>query len=335
MSLGEIFCAPEMTAARREVEGQLENVETAGCFTEKTAEMYQYVIGTGMRFRPLLAYLGNFLVKGRGNSLTPLGAALELLHKASLVHDDLIDGDALRRGRCTFHRRYGNREAVLMGDLLVGAAFRQTALLRQFHGQEACLQVQEALAELAFTLSRGVLREIEQEGVFQDQNTIYQVMYEKTAIFLEKSLVLGGLLGGADAEKEAALKELGKNLGLVFQVVNDFNNVRSGEQQNRGRSGGDLVQQKATLLSYSLDRPEGLGGKDLLSDDEGLLRLARVYYLPLLEQCAASLERLPDSPWRQKLQDLESCVLELWSWDKGFTGDKEPAYALTRICPGG
>lgn len=325
MSLSEILCAPEMLAARREVENRLVEIGNTSMFTEKTAEMYHYGIGKGMRFRPLLAYLGNYLVGGKGVGLAPLGTALELLHKASLVHDDLVDGDSLRRGRCTFHRCYGNREAVLMGDLLVSAAFSQVYLLEEAHGQAICLQVQKTLAELAFTLSRGVLREIEVEGVCQDLDTIYRVMYEKTAIFLEKSLALGGLLGGADTAEKAALGELGKYLGLAFQVINDFNNVRPGEEWHRGRAGSDLEQQKATLLSYSMERAKEPGSEVALSDDDGLLRLARSYYLPLMEQCAARLEILPESPWRERLQDLEGCVLELWSWQRGLTGDRKPA----------
>lgn len=221
MGIISILFTEELRSACVEVEREMK--EQASIFSGKNREMFEYAVEGGMRFRPMLVYLGSYLLGGSSKTLAPAAAALELLHKASLVHDDLIDGDAFRRGRPSFHTRFGDREAVLMGDLLVAAAFKKLQQLRETAHPDAFFQVNDLILHLYFTLSRGVLRELEGEGSYDDREEIEGIMYEKTAVFLETCLCCGALLGNneARAEELQALARLGKNLGLVFQILND------------------------------------------------------------------------------------------------------------------
>ena len=213
----------------------------------------------GKRMRPMLILrmAKNF---GQITSATQHAAVgLELLHTASLVHDDVVDESAERRGQASVNKVFDNKVAVLVGDYILSTALLQVSFT---HSEE----IVRYLAELGRTLSNG---EILQLSNIQNQeiseNVYYQVIKQKTAALFEACAALGALSAGADEANIESARRFGQNLGIIFQIRDDiFDYYDLGEIGKP--TGNDMVEGKLTLpVIYALKSTQ----------DEDMMTLAR------------------------------------------------------------
>ena len=204
----------------------------------------------GKRMRPILIMLmaRNY---GRISMVTQHSAVgLELLHTASLVHDDVVDESAERRGQASVNATYNNKVAVLVGDYILS-----TALLHvSYTGNQ---QIIEYLAELGRTLAAG---EILQLSNIQNQEiseeVYYQVIQQKTAALFEACAAIGALSAGAEAEEVRKAGEFGKNLGIIFQIRDDIFDYYDSKEIGKP-TGNDMTEGKLTLpVIYALNHTD-------------------------------------------------------------------------------
>jgi geranylgeranyl diphosphate synthase type II len=218
------------------------------------------VLGGGKRIRPILAVAA---AEACGAAVEPLlvpFAALELIHTYSLVHDDLpaLDDDDLRRGRKTTHVVYGEAIAILTGDALLTEAF--SWLARPLAGVDPARQLQAAAEVASAVDSRGMIggqvadliaertqeKSDDRDALLEELQFIHR---NKTGRLLTASVVLGGLLGGADAPRIAALRRYGTALGLAFQIVDDLLDIEESSAALGKTAGKDVAQGKLTWPS--------------------------------------------------------------------------------------
>jgi geranylgeranyl diphosphate synthase type II len=202
----------------------------------------------GKRIRPALVMAANEACgQTFANKNTCLaGAAIEMLHTFSLIHDDLpcMDDDDLRRGRPTAHKVFGEGVAVLGGDALAIFAYE---VLSRIGDIKIVEEISRALGTGG--MIGGQIIDIESEGKKVDLQTVEYIHKGKTAALLRSSIVIGALIAKADDKKIAALSEYGNAVGLAFQVVDDILDLTSTAEQLGKKPGSDLQNQKATYPS--------------------------------------------------------------------------------------
>lgn len=201
----------------------------------------------GKRMRPMLILLmaKNF---GRISAATQHAAVgLELLHTASLVHDDVVDESAERRGQASVNATYNNKVAVLVGDYILSTALLNVA-------KTGNQRIVEYLAELGRTLSNGEilqLTNIQNQEISED--VYYQVIKQKTAALFEACAAIGALSAGASEEMVAEAKHFGQNLGIIFQIRDDIFDYYDSPEIGKP-TGNDMAEGKLTLpVIYALN----------------------------------------------------------------------------------
>ncbi len=217
----------------------------------------------GKQIRPALLLLVARLTGGEvTDDQLKIAAVIELIHTATLVHDDILDDAALRRNVETIHRRWGERAGVLLGDYIYSRAF---SLSTEVEGMAA------VLSATTHTICEGELLQIGNRFRPEIGEEVYfEIIRKKTAILYAVACYLGGVLSGADEEDAARLRSFGMDLGMAFQIIDDCLDY-SGDESVVGKSlGTDLHQGKMTLplilLRESLDRE---GAKALLESFHG------------------------------------------------------------------
>jgi geranylgeranyl diphosphate synthase type II len=212
--------------------------------------MRHSVFAGGKRLRPILCLEAGRMVAG---SLPPavedLGAALEMLHTYSLIHDDLpaLDNDDLRRGRPTCHKVFGEAIAILAGDALQTQAYETLARLRC--PAEARVRIIEEIAHGTGTVDGmigGQVIDLEAEHTKPDVGMLEYIHRSKTAALITASVVSGGLYAGASEDAVAKLRAFGKSIGLAFQIVDDVLDVTQTSEQLGKTAGKDTAAEKAT-----------------------------------------------------------------------------------------
>jgi geranylgeranyl diphosphate synthase type II len=209
------------------------------------------VFAGGKRLRPILALLAAEAAGGKVEDALPAGAALEMIHTYSLIHDDLpaMDDDDLRRGRPTCHKVYGEAIAILAGDALLTRASEVLA------GPDACgapaarrLQIVAEIAEAAGSqgMVGGQAMDIAAEGRQIGLDTLQYLHAQKTAALIRAAIRAGGIAGGATAEVLERLTRYGDCLGLAFQIVDDILDVEGDSAEMGKTAGSDQRKQKAT-----------------------------------------------------------------------------------------
>ena len=203
--------------------------------------------GGGKRIRPLLLLLAAKSQGYSGHGMIRLGAVVEMVHTATLVHDDIIDGADMRRGRPSANTTWGNEKCVLAGDWLYMQAFKVSLEERSF-------KVLDLLISLTQQMVEGELLQIEKLGLAISEKEYYDLIYRKTACLFHVSMRLGSVLAGATDALEAQLGEYGRNLGLAFQIVDDVLDLTASEDVLGKPVASDLREGKATLaVIHSLE----------------------------------------------------------------------------------
>ncbi|HEY7037747.1 MAG TPA: polyprenyl synthetase family protein [Methylomirabilota bacterium] len=206
----------------------------------------------GKRLRPILLLMAARLAGYRGPRAVHMGCVLELLHTATLVHDDVVDHAPLRRGRPSVNARWGDDASVLVGDYLYAKSF---ALMVQDHD----LQVLETLARATVSMTEAEVFQLERKraGVTTEADYL-QIVTQKTASFISACCRIGGLLGGSAPEQVDGLTRYGLDIGIAFQISDDSLDFVADEARLGKAIGADLREGKITLpLIAALDRAAG------------------------------------------------------------------------------
>ena len=202
----------------------------------------QYIqTGGGKRIRPAVLLMASRLAGYQGDRAILYAAVVEFIHTATLVHDDIIDGSDLRRGRLAVHSRWGNDITVLLGDYL----YIKSMALALTHD---ALEIIRVLCDVTLRMIEGELYQLTKNGdpdITEEQH--FDIIRRKTAYLFGGCSQIGGMLGRLGAEREEALREYGFNLGIAFQLVDDLLDF-TGDAALLGKPiGGDLREGKMTL----------------------------------------------------------------------------------------
>ncbi len=256
--------------------------------------MRHSVFAGGKRLRPILCIEAGRMIGGSlPTGIEDLGAALEMLHTYSLIHDDLpaLDNDDLRRGRPTCHKAFGEAIAILAGDALQTQAYEVLSRLRC--SAESRVRIIEEIARGTGTVEGmigGQVVDLEAEHTKPDLATLEYIHRSKTAALISASVVSGGLYAGADDKAVSALRAFGQSIGLAFQIVDDVLDVTQTSEQLGKTAGKDTTAEKATYPA-------------LFGVDESLRRAG-----VLVDSALASLDAF--GPRAEALKDLARFLVE-------------------------
>jgi octaprenyl-diphosphate synthase len=309
-----------------EVEGELEaNIKSP---VPLVYEISKYLLGSGgKRLRPSVLLLSSGacgLTDGKERIYS--AAALELIHTATLLHDDVVDEAKLRRGKTASNVVWGNKATVLVGDFMLARALG----LIQSCGN---LELIKAVTDAAARLAEGQVLEVMSAKNMLDvsEEVCFGIIENKTASLIESCGTVGAILAGADEEVKRSLGQYGFNIGVAFQLVDDALDYSSSEKEFGKGVGQDLMEGKMTLpLYYSLDRAsqtERAKVKDILLDRDGFKESDLGFVRELVEKYGGvektksvaksfiykarnTISSLPDSTCKESLGMLADYVAE-------------------------
>ena len=280
-------------------------------------QVAEYIVaGGGKRLRPLVVLIAAKACGYDGPRHTEAAAIIEFIHTATLLHDDVVDGSDLRRGRDTANAVWGNEASVLVGDYLYSRAFQMMVSL-------GLPRIMGVMADATNKIAEGeVLQLMNAHDPDTTEERYFDVIYRKTARLFEAGTQIAAILAGATPDTEAAMLRYGKHLGTAFQLVDDALDYQSNSAELGKNIGDDLAEGKPTLpLIHAL--------KNASPEDQALIRAAILEGgLDQLERITAAIEStgglaytarlarresdlaieslagLPDSVFKQALRDL-------------------------------
>lgn len=314
MSIGSIFkpVQPEMA----QVEDRLDEVAKTAPL-EMVDQLKHALKDGGKRIRPALTLLTGKFYKYNLDLLLPMATGVELLHTATLIHDDTIDDSQLRRGKASIKHRWGNSNAVLLGDYLFATSAGMVAETRN-------IRVIKLFAQTLMTICTG---EIEESiSIFnKSRERYFQTIGDKTASLFAAATESGAVLSKAPEEVVQYLKSYGYNLGMSFQIVDDILDF-VGQKETLGKPvASDLSKGIFTLPVILLfERPESDEVREAFEKDSrrGTKQLMEmVYNSSVLDEgyriaqdftsrACSALERLPRNTVYNSLTDLAGYVTE-------------------------
>jgi octaprenyl-diphosphate synthase len=317
----EFFCLiqSEMDA----VEGEFEKQARSNIQLITRIGQYLYRTG-GKRVRPALLILSAKIFGEEVNaSVIQMAMVMEFLHTATLVHDDVIDGAEMRRGRQAVSAQWGNETAVLMGDWLYMSAF-ETAL------QQRNLAILDALTDATRKMTEGELIQLALAGnmrITEDQHL--EIVARKTGYLFSASCRVGGILRGANDEERRALGDYGLYLGIAFQLVDDLLDFISDSTKLGKPVLSDLREGKVTLplirllrkqpqfsslVRAAMEEPAGetILAKQVLAllDEYGELDRAREEAYAYAARAQEALTIFPDNRYRRALNEIAQFIVE-------------------------
>ena len=279
----------------------------------------------GKRVRPALLILSNYAAGGAAASenVVRLATVMEMLHTATLVHDDIIDNADTRRNRASVNARFGNQSAVLMGDWLYMSAF-ETSL------KERSLEILDILTRLTRKMTEGELIQLTTLGKSAISETEYfDILERKTAYLFSACCEIGGILGNAPNDWQIALRNFGMNLGTAFQLADDLLDFTAEEEVLGKASGADLLEGKLTMPLILLVKKEpkiratleqiirdgdyrSYSRQMLLEklETNGLLEETRRMAYGCAVHAIKNLELLPKSEYRSALEAIPNYMIE-------------------------
>jgi octaprenyl-diphosphate synthase len=199
------------------------------------------VSGGGKRLRPLLVLLAARACGYEGSAHIEAAAFIEFIHTATLLHDDVVDGSSLRRGRHTANEVYGNQASVLVGDFVYSRAFQMMAALNS-------QPVMEIMALATNVIAEGeVLQLMNAHDPDTTEQRYLEVIYRKTAKLFEAGAEVAAVLAASEPRTREALATYGRHLGTAYQLVDDVLDYRSNPKERGKNLGDDLAEGKPTL----------------------------------------------------------------------------------------
>jgi octaprenyl-diphosphate synthase len=319
MTLAEIraLVRPDLDSVDQVIRARL---KSAVPLVDRVAD--HIIAGGGKRLRPLLVVLAGRACGQGGGAHVEAAAFIEFIHTATLLHDDVVDGSSLRRGRYTANEVFGNQASVLVGDFVYSRAFQMMAAL-------ASQPVMEIMAEATNVIAEGeVLQLMNAHDPDTTEQRYLEVIYRKTARLFQAGAEVAAVLAEVSAERRAALAAYGRHLGTAYQLVDDVLDYRSSPAERGKNLGDDLAEGKPTLpliqalragsaaqreaireairsggrgqLDAVVDAIESTGGLDYAA------RLARAE----ANEALRTLAQLPDSSYKNALAALANFAVE-------------------------
>lgn len=215
-------------------------------------EVASHLINSGgKRLRPMLTLASAALVGTSGEKACILAAAVEFMHTATLLHDDVVDNSAMRRGRKSARMVWGNEASVLVGDYLLGQAFRMMV-------ETESLSALRVLSNAAAVIAEGEVMQLDNvRALTSGEDRYFAIIKAKTAELFAAACEVGPCLAGLGAPERSALRDYGMNLGLAFQLIDDALDYSGGDSMGKN-AGDDLSEGKITLpviLAYRNGNP--------------------------------------------------------------------------------
>jgi len=294
------------------------------CSVDAVTAMGQYLqLGGGKRLRPTMVLLSAGLCGYRGPSAVKMGAVVEIIHTATLVHDDIIDGADVRRGRPSANSRWGNHMSVLAGDWMYMQSFQLALRERNF-------RILDLLINLTQLMVEGELMQLDRLWRIDiTEQEHLDLVYRKTACLFTVCAQLGAVVAGESPEREQDLAEFGRNLGMAFQLIDDLLDFTADEATLGKPVGNDLREGKVTLpVIHTLERctPEERGLIATVLTEKGYRTVSQRRIVELIERYDAPAEmkrragaytdraldhlaRFPESPYKRALQAVPEFVL--------------------------
>jgi len=208
----------------------------------------QYIIdGGGKRLRPLLVLLSANSCGYKGTDHIALAAIIEFIHTATLLHDDVVDTSALRRGKATANTKYGNAPSVLVGDFLYSRAFQMLV-------EVGDIKIMEIIANTTNTISEGEVQQLTNAHDPEINEATYKkVIFKKTAVLFDAAAEIGALIAASTHQQQSALSSYGRHVGMAFQLMDDVLDYNGNIEYLGKNIGDDLAEGKATLpLIYAM-----------------------------------------------------------------------------------
>ncbi|OGO36704.1 MAG: hypothetical protein A2147_03475 [Chloroflexi bacterium RBG_16_57_8] len=318
MELSQIYAPVEKELL--EVEARLRSTSVVD-FPHLSSLLEHSLKGDGKRIRPALTLLSGKFYDHNVESLVRMATALEILHTATLVHDDAIDHSVVRRNKPTVNKLWGEEQAVLLGDYLFAEAGSLTASTNN-------LRAVKLFASTLKTISSGEIDQaVNAYTLDQTREQYFERIARKTATLFTTSTESGAVLGGAPEEAIQLLVEYGHNLGIAFQIVDDILDFVGTEAQLGKPVGSDLTQGTVTLPVLLLrqhcpeeealkalfrsrdDRDSTRAVIDLVRNSPSIIQECYGIASDFCERAHHSLRDLPDTEAKCSLQDLTRYVV--------------------------
>ena len=303
-----------------QVEANLRDLSRNG--GENLSDLLAYLFDSGGKgLRPAVTLLASKLHSNGSSKAIIMATAVELLHIATLIHDDTVDNSALRRGKETVSNRWGQNVAILLGDYVFATS-------ATFVCDTENIRVIRRFSETIMELSSGQLMEYCNSYNWKVSRQVYEErIYRKTASLFKTAAESGAILGGAPEEAVQALSAYGYNIGMAFQIVDDILDVRGNADEIGKPVGNDLLQGVLTLPTimllerYSNENPikelfANRGQQSYLKEALGMIQGSSIVnecYAEAEGYCARAKEAispLPKSPALTSLQTLANYVTE-------------------------
>ena len=279
----------------------------------------------GKRLRPSLVALSAHACQRSFDldRLVKVAASAELIHMATLIHDDVVDGAEFRRGKLTANSFWGNQVSVLTGDYMLAKAFSLLA-------PESGTRIAQTLSDATIAMAEGEIAQIESRGDTQVSFAFYlSIIRDKTAEFMSACCRIGAIIASGSQSEEAAFADYGLELGLAFQITDDLLDLIGDPAQTGKPVGGDLREGKVTMpIILTLERAsqseraalENIIQADAVSSEEvgfvcklaestGAIEDARSAAADYIERAVEHLQTLPASEARDSLEELAWHIL--------------------------
>ncbi|MDR0911851.1 MAG: polyprenyl synthetase family protein [Methanobrevibacter sp.] len=203
----------------------------------------------GKMLRPSLALLTAQVVGGQEKDGLKVGAAIELIHTFSLIHDDIMDDDDVRRGQAAVHKVWGEPLAILSGDILFSKAFELVVSSKDSLGCDKIVNSLDTIAEACIKICEGQALDMGFEGNFDvNEDDYLDMIFMKTAALIAAATKIGAIAGGANDNEIEILYDYGRLIGLAFQIHDDYLDLTSDEDSLGKPIGSDIAEGKMTLI---------------------------------------------------------------------------------------
>ncbi len=294
---------------------------------DEPAQLYEasrhLTLGGGKRLRPAIVMFTCESASGNVETAMPFAAALELMHNFTLVHDDIMDKSDLRRNRPTVHKKFGEPTAILAGDFLFAKSFEA------MHDLTVDLSVFRELNYLLIQCVLNICKGQQLDIEFEKRKSVTEeeyinMIFKKTAVLFELAARGGIIIGGGSPEEITSCNDYGANLGLAFQIWDDYLDVSSDEETLGKDIGNDIRNGKKTLIAVNSWQNASDENKKILNEffgntnasDEDIKRVFEVYKdtgsieyarntaLQYIQNAKEALNPLRDSEAKEILKDL-------------------------------
>ncbi|OHE56504.1 MAG: hypothetical protein A2Z47_13645 [Thermodesulfovibrio sp. RBG_19FT_COMBO_42_12] len=314
MNLEDVFAQyePELKIT----EDRLRDLFNSRVFTIPLIGKY-LIDGGGKRLRPLILILSAEIAGYKGDACLTLAGIVESIHTASLLHDDVVDGAEIRRGKSPAHSIWGNQIVILVGDFLYSNALKQAVMQRN-------QKIMETLSEATTRMTEGEILQLAKIGDPDITEEEYlDIITAKTAALISAACRIGAILGSIPEDMENALANFGMKTGIAFQMTDDILDYMADENKLGKKLGKDLKEGKLTLPVISLlkaaednevEEVKGIIKEDLKKD--GLKRILKLFIKynsiesslekarDLIADAKKDLSVFPDSPAKDALFSL-------------------------------